>query len=358
MRGFSSPPVPGADGADGADGATGSTGPVGPAFAYGNTASRPATPADKDLYYNTQTNALEQWNGSAWQDRQVQPRAHAAAHLPGGTDELAWSATIHQSGTLAARPVAAASNAGCLYWVSDTKVLFRSSGSAWTALAPAQDLAAGITAISAASDVDTAGAGLGHQLVYSTATSKYESQSLDTGFVVAGGYLVTAYANGTVTNDNSTEGQLTVTPVVVSRRQTFDRIGFYVRAAGSAGSVFRLGIYSGDGAGEPVTLVLDAGTVLADTFGLKEITISQTLSAGRYWLAVVLQGGASTKPGISRMGAGLTAAPILGDPLTSISPSVPLGHLTVGGAVAGALPNPWPASSPGAPLYRIGLRGT
>ena len=60
---------------------------------------------------------------------------------------------------------------------------------------------------------------------------------------------------------------------------------------GSAGCVLGLGIFQSDAAGDlPGTLVLDAGTVVGDSgTGSKTITISQSLSAGVYWLGIVAQ---------------------------------------------------------------------
>lgn len=59
--------------------------------------------------------------------------AHASRHLPSGADAVDWTGAIHMRGTHAARPAAAASNAGLLYLETDTAggSLFRSTGSAW-----------------------------------------------------------------------------------------------------------------------------------------------------------------------------------------------------------------------------------
>lgn len=61
------------------------------------------------------------------------PTNHAANHLPGGTDALSFAA-INPSGTLAARPSAAAANVGLLYFATDDNggTLYRSDGSAWS----------------------------------------------------------------------------------------------------------------------------------------------------------------------------------------------------------------------------------
>ena len=59
----------------------------------------------------------------------------------------------------------------------------------------------------------------------------------------------------------------------------------------------RLGIYnSSETTFEPNTVVLDAGTVDTSSTGIKEITISQTLNAGLYFLTAVRQGVGATAP--------------------------------------------------------------
>jgi hypothetical protein len=77
----------------------------------------------------------------------------------------------------------------------------------------------------------------------------------------------------------------------VSRSLTLDRIGLEITTLGAA-SVVRLGIYA-ETAGQPSTLILDAGTIDATSTGVKEITISQALSVGVVWLCAVPQGSAT-----------------------------------------------------------------
>ena len=78
--------------------------------------------------------------------------------------------------------------------------------------------------------------------------------------------------------------------------------------AGDAASVFRIGIWNHDSAtGKPGTLVLDAGSISTGTGnagtvpsggtpGTYEITVSQALSPGVYWVGGVTQGVTSTQP--------------------------------------------------------------
>ena len=86
--------------------------------------------------------------------------------------------------------------------------------------------------------------------------------------------------------------RLIVFPVFIQESITLDRIAVECTAA-VASSTFRLGIYNSNADGEPSSLLLDAGTVSTATIGLKAITISQSLSAGLYYLAYGQQGGAT-----------------------------------------------------------------
>jgi microcystin-dependent protein len=80
-------------------------------------------------------------NGAAWV-QQSAAVVHAALHLPGGADAIAWDASVHARGTIGARPAAAAGNQGLFYLATDVAggTLYRSTGSAWEAVA------AGVTA--------------------------------------------------------------------------------------------------------------------------------------------------------------------------------------------------------------------
>jgi hypothetical protein len=88
-------------------------------------------------------------------------------------------------------------------------------------------------------------------------------------------------------------GQLRLSPIWIPQQRTFDRISTNCTVA-AASSTVRLGIYADTGSGYPGTLVLDAGTVDTSMTGLKEITISQALAPGLYWIGGVMQGGTPT----------------------------------------------------------------
>ena len=88
-------------------------------------------------------------------------------------------------------------------------------------------------------------------------------------------------------------GELYYTPVWLPVAITADRLAINVQS-GIASGTTRLGIYSSTSAGVPSSLILDAGTVATTSSGVKEITISQALTPGLYWLAAVNQTAAAT----------------------------------------------------------------
>lgn len=79
-----------------------------------------------------------------------------------------------------------------------------------------------------------------------------------------------------------TAGRIYYIPILVTETTTFIRIGIGVDVA-AAGTV-ELRIYNWND-GVPGSLVLNAGTVDTGTVGAKEITISQELTQGNYFLA-------------------------------------------------------------------------
>jgi len=74
---------------------------------------------------------------------------------------------------------------------------------------------------------------------------------------------------------------------------TYDRIGVSLQSAGAA--IIRIGLYAAGSGGLPGARVLDAGTIdVSGSTGLREITISQTVTAGWYWASVSADSYTST----------------------------------------------------------------
>ena len=85
-------------------------------------------------------------------------------------------------------------------------------------------------------------------------------------------------------------------PFFVPAKGTFDRIAIQTSSTYVGTGAVRMGIYNNDVAtNKPSTVVLDAGTVATTAAStVYEITISQTLTGGVYWLAFNMQTAPAT----------------------------------------------------------------
>ena len=85
-------------------------------------------------------------------------------------------------------------------------------------------------------------------------------------------------------------------PIRINKTNTFDRIAVETTSTYVGTGSVRLGIYNNDSAtGKPSTVLLDAGTVATTAAStIYQITISQSLSAGNYWIASNMQTAAAT----------------------------------------------------------------
>lgn len=102
------------------------------------------------------------------------------------------------------------------------------------------------------------------------------------GFVIPG---VEASGVATVV---LTANQVRYEPFVVTTQLTIDQLVLEVTANSGAGTTIRVGIYNADTDLQPTSLVLDAGTVTADSIAVKTLTIGtpQVLVPGRYLFAL------------------------------------------------------------------------
>ena len=76
-------------------------------------------------------------------------------------------------------------------------------------------------------------------------------------------------------------------PFFVDTQITVDQIGAEVSSAATAGNTVRLGIYAATEDWQPGALVVDAGTIAADSTGYKTLSLaSVVLAAGTYLFAV------------------------------------------------------------------------
>lgn len=107
------------------------------------------------------------------------------------------------------------------------------------------------------------------------------------------------FPNAAGSTSTPTAHRIYFVPMFMSQPWPFDRISCEVTAGGGAGTLARLGIYtatvSTNGALTPGTLIVDAGTVDANSVAVANNTISQTLS-GWYFAAFVTQAGTFRRP--------------------------------------------------------------
>lgn len=102
-----------------------------------------------------------------------------------------------------------------------------------------------------------------------------------------------------------TSGNIYTAPTIISNQITINLIGTVITTNATTNGVLRFGIYADTGSVFPGNLIVDAGTVLADsgaTVG-KSVTLASplVLSPGLYWFACGAQVAAG--PVISQMNA-------------------------------------------------------
>jgi hypothetical protein len=116
------------------------------------------------------------------------------------------------------------------------------------------------------------------------------------------------------------------TCIYVPSTTSFDRLAIRSGTSFSGTQTMRLGIYA-DTDGKPSTVILDAGTVSVSAANTNyEITISQSLNAGYYWLCMCTQGTAPATA--TYIGAPLGIAIV--NPFMSAGASTPDANLNTG----------------------------
>lgn len=137
------------------------------------------------------------------------------------------------------------------------------------------------------------------------------------------------------------------TAIYVPASTTFDRITLRTGSAFVGTSTLRLAIYDNSASNRPSTVNLDAGTVSATAASTNyEITISKTLSAGWYWLALNTQTAGTTNNIANYGNLANSINPLMGSLTTTGNMAVGFTEsttVTSGFATAGTLT---PATSP------------
>jgi hypothetical protein len=125
------------------------------------------------------------------------------------------------------------------------------------------------------------------------------------GPLTSGNYYPSLGATSLTTSAALGNGTLRLHPVYIPNPVSIVRLGAEIASGttGDVGCTFRLGIYSDTGGGYPGALVSDAGTIAADSTGVKEVTISVALAPGLYWMGGVVQGVTVTQPTVKTFNA-------------------------------------------------------
>jgi hypothetical protein len=148
--------------------------------------------------------------------------------------------------------------------------------------------------------------------------------------------------------NNPALGTGVVTPIFIPTQKSFNRIGVDVTTTRTTTTI-NLGIYGADAQGQPLGLIADYGTVDASLSGLQEITISELLDPGWYWLAYLALG--STAPSVR---ANASSLPMVTTTSTSTANALS-GYQATG---LTALPSLWSGTTAVAVAPRILLKAT
>ena len=141
-------------------------------------------------------------------------------------------------------------------------------------------------------------------------------------------------SQGTTSTGNTTNNTVRVSPWLGTEAITISRLFAEFTAAGEASSEFRFGIWNDDGTGKPGTLLLDAGTAsTAGSPGAFEVTVSQSLGPGIYWVGGAVQNASSTQPTMRTVNTSTLPTAL---PLGSSLPSNAAVGTFIEGSVTGA----------------------
>lgn len=127
-------------------------------------------------------------------------------------------------------------------------------------------------------------------------------------------------------------------PVFFPRYTTIDRIGLQVTTASTdVGGVLRIVMYADNGFYYPGDVVLDAGTVAADSLGVKEITLSPfRIPEGVVWVGAFWQLQPTSRANVEL----IAGSPPIGHNANTAVSGKTAGYVEIaGGAVSAAFNN-------------------
>ena len=96
------------------------------------------------------------------------------------------------------------------------------------------------------------------------------------------------------------EDRLFAWPFVIGGNVSINRLQHRIGTIGSAGSVFRMGLYADNGNTYPGSLLIDSGQLLGTINTVQTVNFTQVLCQGDFiWLAFIFGGGAVTQPSLT-----------------------------------------------------------
>lgn len=158
----------------------------------------------------------------------------------------------------------------------------------------------------------------------------------------SGNYYFPCSQHGQSTSATLGNGTLRLVPWIVPEALTIVRIGGDIGTVGEAGSKLRLGIYSDDGTGYPGALLIDAGQIAGDSATVQELTISQALAPGIYWIGGAVQSAPTTQPTVRTTSNWVPPIPLRIGTTAPGSASTVVGYSQ--SSVTGALPSNFTAT--------------
>jgi hypothetical protein len=174
---------------------------------------------------------------------------------------------------------------------------------------------------------------------------------MDTGVIVPVSGQYYGPRGTTVTIRTLVAGLLEFVPLPIAVPMSVDRLAVEVTTSNAGGNL-RMGLYLADPlTGLPKTLLLDAGVNVLSATGARELTISQTLPQGLYWIACLAESSLGATRAIS---VGL-ADNMLGWQNATSAGAINVG-LTATGVASGALPSTPPTLVGNANVTRMSVR--
>lgn len=152
-----------------------------------------------------------------------------------------------------------------------------------------------------------------------------------------GRYIYPVSQSAVSTSNALTNGTLRLAPWFVPNPITIDRIGAEITVVGDSGCKLRLGIYSDNGFAFPGARLLDAGQIAGDSATVQDLTVSQAIPAGLYWVGGVVQSVTTTQPTVRITNSVTLPIPIVGSNSTPAAGTTVVGYSQT--SVTGALPS-------------------